>query len=288
MHQETYEKHPGLRRSDLWQIHITPQHFQQALLFKQESNTLNFGIAMHKYLLEPATFFAEYMIAPNVDKRTKAGKQTWENFEACLGDKQAISEKDFNIIKAMSNTAMANPLVKKLLDGVHEGEYYWTDPVTQELLKCKTDCITTYEGQPYIVDYKTTDSCEDGHFEYASKKYGYQFQTGFYTAGLEQCTGIPHGFAFIAQEKKAPYACRVYMCSPQYIRTGQDMFHQLLETYHNCKVTGDWYGYGNSTDNPAPTILMDETERYAAKRQAQASYQSTMFGFENTDDENEE
>lgn len=288
MHQDTYEQNPGLRRSDLWQIHITPKHFKQAMDSKRESKTLNFGIAMHKYLLESDTFDDEYAVSPNVDRRTKLGKSIYADFEQNLGDKLAISEAEFSTIKAMTETALANPLVKQLLDGIHEGEYYWTDPTTKEPLKCKTDCITTYEGQEYIVDYKTTDSCADGHFEYASRKYGYQFQAGFYTAGLEQCTGKPHGFAFIAQEKKAPFACRVYVCSPEYIRNGQDIFHQLLETYHQCKITNDWYGYGYSTHNPAPTILMDDAERYAAKRQAQVTYQSTMFGYDNNDVEDDE
>ena len=33
----------------------------------------------------------------------------------------------------------------------------------------------------FIVDYKTSDSCEDGHFERSCRQYGYKFgKTGMY------------------------------------------------------------------------------------------------------------
>lgn len=282
MHQDNYSKAPGLRRSDLWEIHKSPQHFHAKMQEpKDPSPAMLFGIAAHKYILEPDTFFDEYAVAPKVDKRTKAGKETWAAFvEDCTtNDKEAIDETTFQQIKDMTEALYANPLAKQVLEGQHETEWYWTDPDTQEPLKAKCDNITTYDGKPYIVDYKTTDSCEDGHFERASKNFGYQFQAGFYTSGVELTTKIPHGFIFVAQEKKPPYACRVYVCSDLFIENGKAQFKELLQLYHECNTNNTWYGYEGTPDNPAPTPLMDDSERFSTRRRTVA-YQT---GFRSDD-----
>ena len=36
--------------------------------------------AAHKYMLEKEDFYSEFSIAPNVDRRTKAGKEQWQQF----------------------------------------------------------------------------------------------------------------------------------------------------------------------------------------------------------------
>ena len=267
MHQDTYNTAPGLRRSDLWKINKSPKHFKDHMDSPREDTpSLRFGIATHKYILEPDTFFDEYAIAPKVDKRTKTGKEIWQNFvtDCDVNNKEALDERDFEIIKAMADAVNADPLAKHMLVGQHELEFYWTDPTTNESLKCKCDNIGEYNGRKMIVDYKTTDSCENGHFERSSKRYGYQFQAGFYTEGLNISTNEDYGFAFVAQEKKPPYACRVYVCSDYYVENGKMIYHQLLDLYHQCKITGDWFGYEGNSSNPQPTMLLDDSERYTA------------------------
>lgn len=291
-HQEQYDLNPGLRRSDLWAIHISPQHFKFLIDNRHLTNSESkgFGVAMHKYLLEPETFFDEFILAPTVDRRTKAGKETWNQFmETCTNEeKEPITASDFETIQAMTEAALSNTLVKQLLNGPKEEECYWQDPVTGEPLKAKMDCITTYNGKKYLVDYKTTDSCQDGHFERSSSKYGYQFQTGFYLSGIEATTQEKYGFIFIAQEKKPPYACRVYLCSDNYMEQGKAQFRNYLDLYHNCKLTNNWYGYDGDNQNPQPTILMDDAERWTRNR-TMTSYNSIQFGsYESMDTEDHE
>ena len=61
---------------------------------------------------------------------------------------------------------------------------------------------------------------------------------GYFQTFLEEC-----GFAFVAQEKAAPYLVRVYLCDPEFIREGYDQYRTLLGMYHECKQTGNWFGY---------------------------------------------
>ena len=244
---DKYEELPGLRRSDLWLIHKTPAHFKYNLEHRPEpTKALLFGIAAHKAILEPEAFEAEYVAAPAIDRRTKAGKEEYAAFMEENAGKTVISIDDMTTIRDMAEAVKANETAAELLTGKHEMPVTWMDPDTGEGCKAKFDCITTYDGKEYIVDYKTTDSCEDGAFERASRKYGYKFQAGMYCEGYFQATLKQAGFVFVAQEKTAPYLVRTYFCDPEYIREGYDIFRLLIGMYHECNESGIWYGYGSA------------------------------------------
>jgi len=244
-----YEDMPGIRRSELWKINKTPRHFRYEMDHPSEpSPSLLFGILAHKMILEPDTFDSEFIVAPVVDKRTKEGKAIWSDFFDYCNDNnlEPITAEDYVRIKDMAIAIRAHKTASQLLNGEHEKIFSWVDQMTDELCKVKVDCLTVYQGRKYIVDYKTTDSCEDGKFERACRKYGYKFQAGMYREGVFQNTLEQYGFAFIAQEKTAPYTVRVYFCDEEFINEGYDQFRTLLGIYHNCKETGNWYGYGDS------------------------------------------
>lgn len=242
----SYDKADGIRRSDLWVINKTPYHFKYHMEHeKEQTKALAFGAAVHAYILEPTTFRQKYAIAPICDRRTKDGKAEWADFLDLCAETGAepISADDMATINDMAAALKANELASNLLIGDHEKEFFWTDDLTGEECKCKVDCLTEYDGKPFIVDYKTTDSCEDGHFERSARKYGYQFQAGMYCEGVFQNTLTEHGFVFVAQEKTEPYAVRVYFCDTEWIKRGYDKFRELIGTYHWCKVNDQWDGY---------------------------------------------
>ena len=253
----SYNDADGIRRSDLWRINKSPLHYIWYTTHKKPtSNALQFGAAAHAYILERESFYEKAAIIPDVNRRTKEGRAEYEEFmnDCKLNDKIPITMDDFNTIAEMCHAIIQNPLAKQLLTGEHEREFYWTDDMTGEKCKCKVDCLTEYDGKPYIVDYKTTDSCEDGHFERSARKYGYQFQAGMYCEGLFQNTLEEYGFAFVAQEKAEPYAVRVYICDPEWIKRGYDKFRELIGIYHECKVTGNWYGYEGPDGIPVELV----------------------------------
>lgn len=240
-----YNTIPAVRRSDLWEIRKSPAHYLYAVTHEQDQTpALAFGIAAHKYILEPDDFWNEYALAPEVDRRTKDGKAAWAEFQNSLGDKSAISSSDYSTILEMHAALMQNETAAALLkSGAHEVPIEWTDAETGEPCKCRPDVLTKYDGQKYIVDYKTTTSCENYAFERACRIYGYKLQAGMYTEGVFNETFDQFRFAFVAQEKNPPYASRVYFCDPGFVEEGIDLFHELIRIYHNCRVTGIWPGY---------------------------------------------
>lgn len=242
-----YDNIPAVRRSDLWELRKSPLHYYYAVTHReQETPAMAFGSAAHKFILEPESFWSEYALAPEVDRRTKDGKAVWNQHLKELDEagKSSLKIEDYEVIQDMDRAVMENPTAAALLKtGRHEVPIEWTDFITGEPCKCRPDCLTEYQGRKYIVDYKTTTSCEDRAFEHSCRMYGYKLQAAMYTEGVFQTELENYQFAFVAQEKKPPYAVRVYFCDPGFVEEGMDLFRELIGIYHECKEAGEWPGY---------------------------------------------
>ena len=262
MKNSEYRSADGVSRSQLIVLlNQTPMHFKYKEDHKEEeeSKALIFGRAAHKFILEEETFFDEYAIIPECDRRTKEGKELYANFLLESDEKEVISKSDFDEISDMKKSIEAYPLAKQLLTGECEQSFFWTDSDTGEKCKVRPDCITSFDGKKYIVDYKTTSSCQDGHFERSVRDYGYKMQAGMYREGYFQNTFEDVGFAFVDQEKKPPYATRVYFCSEDFIAAGYEQFKKAISLYHWCKENDNWYGY-EGADNIATTLFEEGEE----------------------------
>lgn len=102
MTETEYRQHPAISRSELWRIHESPQRFRY---FKDHPEAptpaLLFGQVFHKMALEPDTFHEEYAVVPDVDRRTKEGKQRWGEFVEQSAGKSVIPADMFEQAKAM-------------------------------------------------------------------------------------------------------------------------------------------------------------------------------------------
>lgn len=261
MTNKEYRKAIGLSRSELFEMHRSPMHFKYMQEHpKEDTPSLLFGRALHKMILESESFETEFAVCPNMDKRTKAGKEQYHLFLLKNVGREIVLQEDYNVMLAMADVIKQHELARKLLTGQHEQSFFWTDPDTGERCKCRPDCIAEYEGRLYLVDYKTTDSCAGSDFERSVRKYGYDFQAGMYTEGVFANTFERYGFKFVAQEKKPPYAVRVYDCSEEFIQQGYDKFREYIGIYHQCKTSGIWYGYEGSENTETELLAYGEGE----------------------------
>ena len=266
MTENEYNEHSGIRRSDLWLMHDSPEKFRYHMdnPETEKSPALLFGSAAHKHVLEPLDFSNEYAIAPIVDRRTKAGKEAWEQFCNENEGKIVISQDDFDTIDDMANAVMSCPLAMNMLQGEHEHPYFWNDPETDEECKCKLDVLHDEDGRLVVVDYKTTASAQTERFNSELFKYGYHVQAAMYTEGVQIAIGLDYrpGFVFVAQEKKAPYSVNVIEVSEDVMKYGDHVYHELLQMYHDCKEVDIWNGYVSDVPNETqlPGWLQYETE----------------------------
>ena len=254
-----YRSREGVSRSELNTIlQKTPMHFlYESMNPKEDTPSLAFGRAVHKAILEPETFFDEFVEGIKVDRRTKEGRMVWEQFLESAEGREVVSPDDMEILKQMRKVIEKDPIAMKFLEGEHEQSFFWTDAMTGEKCKVRPDCIAEVDGKTYLVDYKTTDSCANGAFERSVKKYGYKFQAGMYREGYFQNTFKEAGFVFVAQEKTAPYATRVYICSDEFINEGYNLFREAIGILHECKVKNHYWGY-EGANNEVSELLGEE------------------------------
>lgn len=256
MNEKDYNSAEGIRRSDLWRMEDSPEKFKYFLDHPVEQTpAMAFGSACHKYVLEMNDFLNEYAIAPEINRRTNAGKAEWEAFCDANPGKELVSKDDYETMIEMRQAIDRCPLAKKLLFGKGEVEVplFWTDKETGEKCKAKLDRLVKYNRRPYIVDYKTTMAADTFHFNSAIFKMGYHFQSGMYSEGLKSVRKMRKlpGFLFVAQEKKAPYSVNVIEVSEEVMSAGVAKFHDLLVKYHECREADLWAGYVGDVPNDA-------------------------------------
>lgn len=249
-----YHSGEGVSKSDLDLIHHCPLKYR----YSKDNPTIKtpaseFGSMVHKLILEPDDFGKEYAVAPNCDRRTKAGKEMYEVFSEALGEREAVSETDYECALSMRKAILDNPRAAALLDGGEtETSYYWNDENMGALCKCRPDKV----NMNYIIDLKTTADASPEAFAKSVWNYRYHVQAAWYLDGYEKATGIkPDGFIFIAVEKAPPYATSVYVCDDVVLDVGRAEAADDLRIYCECTESGNWYGYGGADEKIMPISL---------------------------------
>ena len=244
MTEREYRAAEGVSRSQLWRLKESPEKFKYAEEHPEEPTpALIFGQMVHKLVLEPETFDDEFSIMPEIDRRTKDGKAIWNNFVSGNGEKMLVRQADYETALAMKNALLQNDLVVKLLSGKHEAPLFWTDEMTGEKCKARLDVLTPLSERVIIADYKSTNDASTEAFIRSAINYGYDFQAAMYTEAVRHVMDQDAVFIFIAQEKDPPYAVNVLAADQLLVQRGYDTFRELLGIYHECKVSGNWYGY---------------------------------------------
>ena len=250
MTEKEYRASPGISRSELWLLNPrnggTPEKFKWAQDHPEEPTpAMVFGTVVHKLLLEPDSFDAEFAVAPIVDRRTKEGKAIYAEFLESAQGKTVISADDRAMAQEMVDVLNRTPFVKALLDdAAHEACVDWVDEMTGEACKVRCDAVKLMaDGTPIIVDYKTTTDASADGFLRKALSLGYDFQSGMYCEAAENNFGGVAKFVFIAQEKSEPYSVNILEADEDFIQRGKDKFRELIGIYHECKTTDNWWGY---------------------------------------------
>ena len=244
MTEKEYRQHPAISRSELWKLSESPEKFKWYKDHPEKPTpALLFGQVVHKLLLEPDGFESEFAVLPEIDRRTKAGREEYDAFLDANDGKGIVTLEMFQMAWEMAEKAKQEPFVVKLLKGEHEKPYFWTDEVTQEDCKCRVDCITYIGSKPYVIDYKTCADASNDAFMRDAIKYGYHVQAAMYSDGVERNIGTKPTFVFIAQEKNPPYAVNIFQVDEAFVQYGTDVYRELMGVYHECKTTGVWWGY---------------------------------------------
>ena len=241
---EEYHGQAALNKSGLVQLAKSPAHFFEWYHAPDEEPTraMVIGTALHTAVLEPDKYDQSITIAPQVDKRTKAGKAEWTSFQESAKGKIVLTQDEASAIDGMKESVYNNlTAYDLLLEGKPEQSVFFKDPVHNFLCKVRPDWYTSYKE---VVEIKTClDAGYDG-FSRAIANFKYHWQALFYLNGLTAVTGIQHDkFIFIAVEKDPPYAVAVYEATRGMLNTAQKQIAPMLDVYAKCLKTDVWPGY---------------------------------------------
>lgn len=238
---EEYKKWGAINNTILVKIlKESPAHAKQYIDNPTEqSKAFLLGGAAHKLILEPFDFDKDYIVAPEINKRTKQGKLDYENFLESANGKTVINQEIFEAIQNMERAIGRHSLANEILSrsGSRELSLVWEceGVLAKERIDLACDDI--------IVDLKTTACARPESFARAAITYSYDQQMAFYADGYQSITGIEPTVIIIAIEKEPPYGISVHQMTESVLQQGRESYQKAIEIYKQCLVFNDWPSY---------------------------------------------
>lgn len=154
--------------------------------------------------------------------------------------KTPVTAEQYEDIKRMADQLSTHETAMRLLsEGKPEVTAYSEDPTTGVMRRVRFDWL----APTILTDYKSAISVDPWVFAGKCASFGYHQQGAFYL-DVARALGHPaEAFAFIAQEKTAPYLVEVYELDAASIDRGRELNDQALALFKHCTETGDWRGY---------------------------------------------
>ena len=208
---------------------------------QEESDALTFGTALHLAVFEPSEY--ERRVKEKLDGRTKEGKA---QKAGCEGSDTILLPGDaLSALIQMRDKLRAHPGAKELLEAPGRGEMalVWQDPETGLWCKALLDRYCTWRGWGTISDLKSTDDASPRGFMKTVVNYNYHTRAAYYLDGLDVIAPANRRFAWIVQEKDAPYEIGMYEPDDECLKEGRRVYRALLNQYAQSKKSNEWPGY---------------------------------------------
>ena len=230
---EQYAEIPAYRSHDLTSVIKCPFSWKYRKEMEQTPALLE-GRVQHTVFLEHHKFNEEFVIQPNVDRRTKVGKADYEDFLATVGNRTPISQD-------LYDTCMKRREVVK---------HY----IPKETDKAELTLVFEWDGEPfkarmdwydneYVWDLKTCRDASPRGFKGAINAFNYHMQAALYVDAAKTCGLTAKGFNFLAQEKQDPYPYVVYTLSEEALKYAQARNEQALALIQDCSKNDDYKPY---------------------------------------------
>lgn len=236
----------------------TVQKPKRAYDFGHVAHRLVLGKGAEFSVLDPAVHGLKKDGTVADSPRATAGWKFAEE-EARAFDRVPIHVDDFDKAEAMAAAVREHPVAGPLfIDGQPEVSLYAEDPGGSGVqLRARADWMTgeDYDPRLWIVDYKTSTTCNPDVFSRKAADFGYHVQAAFYRM-VVIALGISAdpAFVFVVQEKDPPYLVSVVEWDRDAMREGERLARQAINLYGQCVAADDWPTYPG-TDVVVPISL---------------------------------
>lgn len=228
-----YHAHPAISNSELSLFARDPNLlcWKNACPVDDEKlKTFDFGKAVHAICLEPDLLKSDFVMMPEINGRTNAGKEEKAEFIEANKDKSILTFDEHKKLNLIYESIMAHPAARKIIesDGTVEGSFFFKDPDTGVDCRVRPDKII--DG--YVADIKTTPDL--GKFKFSVDDYRYYVQDPFYRDGLFHCGIETEHMKFLAIQKTIEigrYPCMVVTLPDEVVEYGREIYKRDLENY---------------------------------------------------------
>jgi len=244
-----YHGGPGVSKSHLDVIARSPLHYWQGYVNperapREATPAMVVGTAIHSAILEPDLFTSQYVVAPDINRRTNAGKAEWAAFVDEHEGYAVLTQEQYDTALGARDSVRRHPLVRDMLSrGKAEQSYYAMDSDTGLVRKCRFDWLDYERG--FALDVKSTVDAS-AEFMRSCLKYRYHVQQAWYVDTLTLAVDFEQtvrDWVFLAVEKDPPYACALYRLPSEMIRAGRRAAVRDLALIAQCRSSDEWPGY---------------------------------------------
>lgn len=244
MSDAEYRAFDGINQSYLKRVHTHGvAHAERDKTSRdQKSKALLIGSLYHCMTLEPHEVDSRYIMAPNVDKRTKYGKDVHAEFELSAEGRSVVKQDDWNVAKAMSESALDIMRNRFLMPygeceiaftGYAKLHYKWEGKDRQQEfpIKGKLDLLTRVgktKGDAEILDLKSMASLSDSDVIASARGSCWGIQSAFYSDCVNDILKVMPKFTYVCSEKEEPNLSREFVVSPEMIERGR---HNYLRSF---------------------------------------------------------
>lgn len=246
---ETYRKNP---------VQYKKQYIEK-VYSRESSPAMALGSLVHAMLLEPDTVDDLFKVAPTADKRSKAGKETWESFHASLTPEQiAITHDDVDMANRMLSAIADNSASAYYLNSgtaVKEKEILTKVPFDGNEIDFKFIADIYCPEKGYLVDIKTVSSYDPMDWGKDCVFNGYLRQMALYRFLLRYLQIPIHSCVHIVVDKAEFPSCMVVEFDNSDLDRAENqvftMLRKLILSHEQNNFQPHYYGIVPKVTAPA-------------------------------------
>ena len=244
LENDVYRSGPGISFSNIKEIFEpnTPQNFKIKLgQVREQTPAMKIGTATHLGILQHEEFIRSVRVAPDVNKRTKAGKEELQTFLDENEGKIILSNDELEKIEGMSEKCLSHPRLSGLINDdknliEHRGYFNWNG------LFCKFSPDLLNRSKGLIVDLKTAQAGHYYAFRNEIRQYNYDAQAAMYLYGARQIFNEKFQFMWLVIEKHPPFQIYLYYPSKRMILKAFEKLESAVKLIAKCYKENNFPG----------------------------------------------
>ena len=224
----------------------TPMHAKAMMETPMSSPAMSLGTALHAAMLEPENDLAQAVVQPDIDKRTKLGKEEHAAFSAAHLGRCIITQEQAENLDGMVFAWLKDWRIKHALSACKRREVSVFGSIGGHPAKARLDA---WNGHGMVLDLKTTRdlACD---FEKSIANFGYGLQAAWYREVLRSVFRtegrlMPDDFSFVflVVETTYPHGTAVYRMSDEVMDCYSDRLVELQKQWWECVLKNEYSGW---------------------------------------------